>query len=102
MICSGVSSQKITGICRFVKNSLRVAGSVGSRITDKFTNKYNYESYRGIRHFGGIIGGFYSHEQEGVASVDYGEPSFYYDPHIGSRNSRTIMLISTIWIHITE
>ena len=87
MICSGVSSQKITGICRFVKNSLRVAGSIGSRITDLCVNKHDFDS-QSDRSCGGNSGTLsveMGTNSTGIGRHNLTEPVTWYYKYIGSR-----------------
>lgn len=76
--------------------------SIGSRITDYCVNKHDFDS-QPDRCCGGNSGTL-SVEMDvhasGIGRHNLTEPVTWYYKFLGSRNSRTIMLISTIWIRI--
>ena len=62
-------------------------------------NKYDMDSYIGVRHCGGNSGNLSAGAHEtGIGRKNYGEPATWYYQYLGSR--RTILLINTILIRI--
>ena len=71
------------------------------RFSDLNVNKYDMDSFQGVRHCGGNSGNLSIGAQAtGIGRKNYGEPATWYYIYLGSRNSWTILLINTILIHI--